>query len=243
MASRFLRNSSPLFFISALLGVTLGMPNTGCGGSGVSTDPVQVRVTEFVTLADLQGPLPGAEVCETDTDNCLMTDEEGRVTIDLPSDTEVSYTITKEGFGSYLISDVNDGRLDHRFIMYTDEELARLAPLMGTTYPWTDTGLILLRVYSEPGVVFDLLGQANEPFYFSDGDTPSTDLDATTADGRGGFTDVAEGEYQVEFVDPSSALCRPFTAWPGDEDNRVKVPVKAGFISWASMACGQAETP
>ncbi len=241
MLNRMLRNSSPFLFISALLGVALGIPNTGCG-SGESTDPVQVRVTEYVTLSDLQGPLPGAEVCETDTDNCLMTDEEGRVIIDLPSDTEVSYTITKEGFGSYLISDVNDGRLDHRFIMYSDEELARQAPLMGTTYPWTNTGIMLLRVYSEPGVVFDLIGQANEPFYFSNGDTPSTDLDATTADGRGGFTDLAEGEYQVEFVDPL-VLCRPFTAWPGDMDNRVKVPVKPGYISWASMACGQAETP
>ncbi len=241
MLKRMLRNSSPYLFISALLGVALGIPNTGCG-SGVSTDPVQVRVTEYVTLSDLQGPLPGAEVCETDTDNCLITDEEGRVIIDLPSDTEVSYTITKEGFGSYLISDVNDGRLDHRFIMYSDEELARQAPLMGTTYPWTNTGIMLLRVYSEPGVVFDLIGQANEPFYFSDGDTPSTELDATTADGRGGFTDLAEGEYQVEFVDPQ-VLCRPFTAWPGDMDNRVKVPVKPGYISWASMACGQAETP
>jgi hypothetical protein len=217
------------------------MPNTGCG-SGVSTDPVSVGVSEYVTLSDLQGPLPDAEICETDTDNCVMTDAEGMAIIELPSDSEVSYTITKEGFGSYLISDVNNGRLEHRFVMYGDEELARLAPLMGTTYPWTDTGIMILRVYSEPGVVFDLVGQPDTPFYFSNGDTPSTELDATTDDGRGGFTDLAEGEYQVEFVDPQ-VLCRPFTAWPGDMDNRVKVPVKPGYISYASMACGQAETP
>jgi hypothetical protein len=236
-----LRNTSPFLFISALLGVALGMPNTGCG-SGVSTDPVSVGVSEYVTLSDLQGPLPDAEICETDTDNCVMTDAEGMAIIELPSDSEVSYTITKEGFGSYLISDVNNGRLEHRFVMYGDEELARLAPLMGTTYPWTNTGIILLRVYSEPGVMFDLVGQSETPFYFSNGDTPSTELDATTSDGRGGFTDVAEGEYQVEFVDPQ-VLCRPFTAWPGDMDNRVTVPVKPGFISWASMSCAQAETP
>jgi len=236
-----LRDSRLLLVLSALLGVSLGMPNAGCGSSE-STDPVNVLVTEYVTLSDLEGPLPGAEVCRADTDDCVVTDEEGRALIELPSDSEVSYTITKEGYGSYLISDVNNGRLDHRFIMYGDEELARQAPLMGTTYPWTNTGFMLLRVYSEPGVVFDLIGQANEPFYFSDGDTPSTDLDATTADGRGGFTDLAEGDYQVEFVDPQ-VLCRPFTAWPGDMDNRVRVPVKAGYISWASMSCGQAPTP
>jgi hypothetical protein len=125
--------------------------------------------------------------------------------------------------------------------MYSDEELARLAPLMGTTYPWTDTGIMILRVYSEPGVMFDLVGQANQPFYFIDGDTPSTELDATTADGRGGFTDLAEGQYQVEFID--NQVCKAFTAWPGDMVNSVKVPIKAGYISWSSMACGQSPTP
>lgn len=243
MVSRNLQTSSLFLVLSALLGVSLGMPNAGCGGSGESTEPVSVRVTEYVTLADLQDPMPGAEVCQTDTDNCVMTDAEGMATIQLPSDSEVSYTITKEGYGSYLISDVNNGRLEHWFYMYSDEELVRLASLMGTTYPWTDTGIIILRAYSEePGVVFDLVGQSNEPFYFADGDTPSTELDATTDDGRGGFTDVAEGEYQVEFID-SQALCRSFTAWPGDMDNRVKVPVKAGYISYSSMSCGQAQTP
>ena len=242
MVSRNISSPRLFLLISALLGVSLGMPNAGCGDSSVSTDPVSVGVTEYVSLSDLQGPLPGAEVCETDTNNCVMTDAEGLATINLPSDTDVSYTITKEGFGSYLISDLNNGRLEHRFVMYGDEELARLAPLMGTTYPWTDTGIIILRVYSEPGVVFDLVGQANEPFYFADGDTPSTELDGTTDDGRGGFTDVAEGEYQVEFID-SQVACRPFTAWPGDMDNRVRVPVKAGFISYSSMSCGQTQTP
>ncbi|HET6417100.1 MAG TPA: hypothetical protein VFG22_12455 [Polyangiales bacterium] len=241
MVGRSTSNSSLFLVLSALLGVSLGIPNAGCGDSGESRTPVAVRVTEYVNLADLEGPMPDAEVCETDTENCVITDEEGRASIELPSDTEVSYTITKEGYGSYLVSDVNTGRLDHRFIMYSDEELARLAPLMGTTYPWTDTGIMILRVYSEPGVMFDLVGQSNQPFYFIDGDTPSTELDATTADGRGGFTDLAEGQYQVEFID--NQVCKAFTAWPGDMANSVKVPVKAGYISWSSMACGQSPTP
>ena len=242
MISRNFSNLASFLVLSAAFGALLALPNTGCGDSSAPTAPVTVRVTEYINLANLETPMPDAEVCETDTTNCTMTDAEGMATIQLPSDSEVSYTITKEGYGSYLIPDVNNGRLDHRFYMYSDEELARLAPLMGTTYPWTDTGIIILRVYSEPGVVFDLVGQPNEPFYFADGETPSTELDGTTDDGRGGFTDLAEGEYQVEFVDPQ-VLCRPFTAWPGDMDNRVKVPVKAGYISYSSMSCGQASTP
>lgn len=241
MIARNLNYSTLFLVVWAIAGTSLGLSNGGCG-SGENTSPATIRVTEYLSQSNLNTPMPDATICQTDTENCVMTDAEGMATIELPSDSEVSYTITKEGYGSYLISDVNDGRVDHRFIMYGDEELARLAPLMGTTYPWTDTGIMILRVYSEPGVVFDLVGQSDTPFYFSNGDTPSTELDATTADGRGGFTDLAEGEYQVEFVDPQ-VLCRSFTAWPGDMDNRVKVPVKPGYISYASMACGQAETP
>ena len=235
MIRRNFSNLASFLVLSAAFGALLALPNTGCGDSSAPTAPVTVRVTEYINLANLETPMPDAEVCETDTTNCTMTDAEGIATINLPDESEVSYTITKEGYGSYLFSDVNDGRLNTRVIMYSDEELARLAPLMGTTYPWTDTGIMILRVYSEPGVMFDVVGQSNQPFYFIDGDTPSTELDATTADGRGGFTDLAEGQYQVEFID--SQVCGAFTAWPGDMDNSVKVPVKAGYISYASMSC------
>jgi len=222
----------------------LALPNTGCGDSEVATAPVTVRVTEYITLANLETPMPDAEVCETDTTNCTMTDAEGMATINLPDESEVSYTITKEGFGSYLVSDVNNGRLEHWFWMYNDEELTRLAGLMGTTYPWTDDGIIIMRAHSEASVMFDLVGESNIPFYFLDGNTPSTDLDSTTSDGRGGFTDVAAGEYEVELVGAEVAIdCRAFTAWPTEIKNRVRVPVKAGYISYASMSCEQASSP
>lgn len=70
------------------------------------------------------------------------------------------------GYGSYLVSDVTDQRLEHWFFISNHEELARQAELMGTTYPW-----------------------------------------------------------------------------PGDMDNRVRVPVKAGYISHASMSCGETSEP
>lgn len=224
--------------ISILVGAPFVSSMTGCGDSGEPPTEVSVRVTEYVSLSDLQGPLPDAEVCETDTNNCVTTDAEGIAIIELPSDSEVSYTITKEGFGSYLITDVTNTELEHGFWMYPDQELERLAELMGTTYPWTDTGVILLRAYTDPGVVFDLVGESNTPFYFVTGDTPSTEVESTTQDGRGGFTDLAPGDYQVDFAG-APVLCQPFTTWPGDVDNRVKIPVKAGYISYSSMSCGQ----
>lgn len=246
MAASNVHRSGLSLALSALVGTSLVLPNTGCGGSSEPPTEVTVRVTEFVALSDLEDPMPGAEVCETDTNNCVRTDETGLATIELPSDSEVSYTITKEGYGSYLVSDVTNADLEHWFWMYTEEELARLSQLMGTTYPWTDSGIVLLRVYNgvnnEPGVMFDLVGESNNQFYFVNGDTPSTGIDATTQDGRGGFTDVTAGEYQVEFRN-AQIPCRAFTAWPGDMDNRVRVPVKAGYISYSSMSCGTAPVP
>jgi hypothetical protein len=223
-------------FLSAGIGALLALPNTGCGGPSESPVPVTVKVTEYIALADLRTPMPGAEVCETDTTNCTTTDDQGLATIELPANADVSYAITKEGYGSYLISDVTDARLEHWFIMYNHEELARQAELMGTTYSWTDTGIIILRAYTEPGVMFDMIGQSNNQFYYLNGDTPSTELDGTAGDGRGGFTDVAEGEYQVEFLE-APVIYTASTTWPGDMDNRVRDPVKAGYISYASMSC------
>ena len=105
--------------------------------------------------------------------------------------------------------------------MYSDEELARLAPLMGTTYPWTDTGIMILRAYSEePGVVFDVVGQSNRAVLLRR--WRHAEHRARCHDRRtGGAASpmLQKDEYQVEFID-SQALCGAFTAWPGDMDNQ-----------------------
>jgi hypothetical protein len=235
MTSRNFINRTSFLILSAGLGVLL-LPNAGCGGSGSGGEPVTVRVTEFVDRSNLEQPMVGAQVCETDTTNCTTTDAEGMATINLPADVDVSYTITKEGFASYLVSDVNTGKLLIWTWMYPEEEVTRLAGLIGTTFPGTGDGLIIIRAFTDPGVMFDLVGEPNEPFYFIDGDTPSREIDATTEDRRGGFTDVAPGEYQFD-VFGAPGPCQPFVVWPGDQDDRFKVPVKADYISWVSVTC------
>lgn len=242
MISRNTRNPTSFLILCTAVGASFVLPAAGCGGSDQEQVAVAVRVTEYVTTADQEGPMVDAEVCETDTDNCVMTGEDGRVMLNLPDNSEISYTITKEGYGSYLVSDVTDSRIEHWFRMYNDEEVERLAGLMGTTYP-LNGGIIVLRAYSdEPGVMFDLVGESANQFYFLNGNTPSTEIDSTTADGRGGFTDLGDGVHEVDFVaDPVN--CRDFSAWPSDVDNRVKVPVKAGYISYASMSCGAGTAP
>ena len=237
MTSRSFTNLTSFLVLSAGLGALLVLPATGCGDSEAPPRaPVSVRVTEFIDQSDLQRPMPGAEVCEIDTTNCTMTDEDGMATIDLLADAEVSYTITKEGFASYLWSDVNNGQLEHWTWMFPEEEVTRLAGLIGTTFPGTGDGLIIIRAFTDPGVMFDLVGESNEPFYFLDGGTPSRDIDATTEDRRGGFTDVAPGEYQIDVIG-APGPCQPFVVWPGDQADRFKLLVRAGFISWVSVTC------
>ena len=236
MTSRNFSNLTSFLVLSAGLGALLVLPGTGCADSEAPRAPVSVRVTEFIAESDRERPMPGAEVCELDTDNCTMTDEDGMATINLLADAEVSYTVTKEGFASYLWSDVNTGKLKGWTWMFPEEEVTRLAGLIGTTFPGTGDGLIIIRAFTDPGVMFDLVGESNEPFYFLDGRTPSRDIDATTDDKRGGFTDVAPGEYQFDVIG-APGPCRPFTVWPGDQDDRFKVLVRAGFISWVSVTC------
>ena len=242
MTSRNAFKPTSFLVLCTVLGASFALPNTGCGASDEPQAAVSVRVTEYVTLADQVNPMVDAEVCETDTENCVMTGEDGMAMINLPDNAEVSYTITKEGYGSYLVSDVTDSRIEHWFRMYNDEEVERLAGLMGTTYP-LDGGIILLRGYSDdPGVMFDLVGGSSNQFYFLTGDTPSTEIDSTTADGRGGFTDLADGVYEVDFVG-APVECRDFSSWPSEVANRVRVPVKDGYISYSSMSCGTETVP
>ena len=60
---------------------------------------LSVTVTDAPSFEDFSGPpLEGVELCETDTTNCAMTDADGLASLMLPTDQEVSYTLSKEGY-------------------------------------------------------------------------------------------------------------------------------------------------
>ena len=84
-------------------------------------------------------PLEGVEVCETDTDNCAVTNKSGTATIDLPANQEISYTFEKEGYGPYLVGDVTDETFEgtHGVAMFSDAVWAEEALTLGIEYPWT----------------------------------------------------------------------------------------------------------
>jgi len=85
-------------------------------------------------------------------------------------------------------------------------------------------------------VAFDLVDETATAVYIDEAGNPNPDLTATTSFGQGAFLEVTPGEHQVEFGGVFTN-CTAWTGWPGDAANRIKVPVRAGYYSYASMNC------
>lgn len=244
----------PFVFCTLLLAITIGCGEesdgtggtggtAGSGGSGGSdTATLSVMTTEAQGLAPLGPALEGVKLCEADTTNCATTDAAGMASITLPADQEVSYTLEKDGYAPYLVADVTDNELFQTgpWAMYSDALLVELLAELGIDSPVG--GQIILRAVSGTviegiaGVTFDLVGETATPFYNEQNWTPSFDLTETTTIGQGGFAEQATGEYQVEYGG-TAANCSVQIGWPGDAQDRVEVPVRAGYITFGTMLC------
>ena len=86
------------------------------------------------------------------------------------------------------------------------------------------------------GATYDLLNETAELYYRDEAGIATPGLTATTSNGQGDFVEVPPGEYQVEFGG-TAMNCTPGFGWPGDAAQRIKVPVRVGYISWGSMNC------
>lgn len=219
------------------------------------------EVTESLPEAAV-APSQGVEICEADTDNCETTDGFGRATIQVPPNREVAFTLTKEGYGSLLVPDVSDETYGPYGLgdgspaswrMHRDEELEAVAQQLGTPYPW-EGGIVGLRVADPlgfPGVTFTAVGSTSdvvsESYYFdSAAEEYSLELEATTRimSGwtlpvlEGGFTEVSPGEQQFEFGGTANDCPRLSWAWPvPGQPRQIRVPVRAGYLSYGSMVC------
>jgi len=121
--------------------------------------------------------------------------------------------------------------------MITDEEWAGLVEAGGGVWSPSISGVIVLgQVPFIAGVTYDLVDETATAVYFDEAGNLNPDLTATTSWGEGTFLEVTPGEYQVEFGG-TATNCSPLTAWPGDAANRLRVPVLAGYFSYASMNC------
>jgi hypothetical protein len=197
-----------------------------------------------LTVVVSEDPIPGGvllegvQVCEAGTDNCVMTEANGEATLMVPVDQEISYTLTKEGYASWLRADVvpADG-LTYRLGMWTEQTATNQHEGVGASYPMRGTGSIWMQVVPNAiGATFDLVDATGEPFYAAPGGGWVPLYTATTTWGWGGFTEVTPGEYQVE-VGGEVEKCVPNEAWPGNDQKRIRIPVREGYITLASASC------
>ena len=205
----------------------------------VHTVDLTVSVTEVLSPDDVRGgpPLGGVELCETDTANCATTDAIGFAQITLPADQEISYTLSKDGYGPFLLADVTDEAFDGTTpSMRSDALLSDFSEILMIQYPWAGGSLFLRERDLMAGVTFDLTGETAQAYYLDEEGMPALDLTATTTNGRGGFVELSPGEHQVEFGG-TATNCIPHLGWPGNAANRVTVPVRAGHITIVSMQC------
>jgi hypothetical protein len=215
-----------------------------------AVDTVQVRIV----VAGEEGPLEGALVCQTGTTNCVTTDAIGDATLgQLPANEKLSYTVEKQGYGSLLYpivtgSSGTSASLDSNMI--TDEVLTQQLANLDSFYPLRDTGGI--RVIITPrfaGATFRLLNATGKAWYSDEEGNMSSELEATTSGegccGSGGFIEVGPGVFQIE-IGGTAESCTLSTSfgtargWPGDEVNRIEVPVREGFFTRAVLVCAKA---
>lgn len=228
---------------------------TGGDGGGGGDAGVQYRLR--LSAAEPDGsiaPVQDVEVCEADTENCAMSDEFGVAAIDVPADQEILFTIEKEGYGKWLTADVSDEAREQGVVsrrMHTNAQLEAVAGQLGIEYPWTGgiVGLVRFPTVAQGGLTFapvgSTVGQVGDEFYYDGAmEEYSADLQATSAFdgagyvlplGDGGFTEITPGEQQFEFGG-TAGDCAVSWAWPGDTANTIRLPVREGYRTYASMS-------
>jgi hypothetical protein len=221
----------------------------GCNEVWSPPSEMVVRVVERVD--GNERPIAGAEICWTDSTNCVLTDALGQADLALPSEPKFSYTITKEGYESLLRADIVDQDYDVRptYRLFGNEATTDWMDSLESQYPMVGTGSVAVSVGFE-GATFDLVDATGKGFYEVDGvtvrlacdDAPGEPcLDATTAQGQGGFVEVAPGEFQIELGGTAADRCFAGQAWPGDDPNRISVPIREGFFTLADVVCTAAK--
>ncbi|MBW2548930.1 MAG: hypothetical protein JRE82_17270 [Deltaproteobacteria bacterium] len=222
-----------------------GAAGMGGGGTGGDGGAAGAKVALSVSVTEAEGVSPtvrgpafeGVELCETDTTNCATTDADGRAEIMVSANQEISYTLKKDGYAPFLVGDVADETLLRSlWPMFSDAMLADAAEAVEIPYPLTGGILGLQVLPSMAGVTFDLLDETGIQYYADEAGIDTLGLTATTTIGSGGFYEVSSGEPQVEFGG-TATNCTPSIAWPGDAANRIKVPVRVGYVSYGSMVC------
>jgi hypothetical protein len=215
----------------------------GCNEVDEPPPDVLIRAFEYKGPNDPTPPFAGVQVCQTDTDNCTWTEEDGEARLALWPEERIALSAAKEGYLSLLQPYVPDAPACGRqctvtFVMFSDEDVARDFESLQSPYPQRDTGSVTIFVNPPPfpGATFTLVTATGKAFYEEGNGTLHLELEATPPSGMGGFVDVSPGDHQIE-LGGSAQDCAPALAWPGDRSNRITVPIRAGHWTTAGVVC------
>jgi hypothetical protein len=221
----------------------------------------------FVSNNPADPPLEGVEVCaeyEDATKRCETSDAAGRATLEVRTNTPFTLTVERQGYGSQIfgwtIGEQHYGASWYpdepisNFVLWPDAQLAAVAAELETPYPLLEDGMVGLTCCAEEevvlaGVTFAPVGptidDVGDAFYatappdqYSLGlvETPAAFLWPSAMPLlEGGFTKVAPGVQQFE-ISGAVGNCRG-GGWPSDTANRIRVPVRAGFITRGYFNC------
>lgn len=241
---------------STILTIIAALAVTGCGESSDQSAPAATVGFELEVIAFEPGEddltVSGAEVCVADTSNCGTTDANGLVELTLPANSEVTLTVTADGYSPVLspqlTPDVDSTEI--RTALLTESVTMLLAGVLGTPYPFEDVGAIAISALTAPitasdngipGVTCVLGNEAT--YYLDENGFPSFDLTATTRpDGVCGYVEMAPGEYEIS-LGGTASNCAPISAWPGSGPDSIRLPVRAGFFTQAFVACDAVGEP
>jgi hypothetical protein len=217
----------------------LVFPAMGCGEeTTLSTAPVVMTALSWDAEAEVRVPLGGAQLCQTDVINCAPTDSSGVATIQKTVGREISYTLHKEGYASYLFADILPPTGSEPVItMLTDQLLANQHERLMSPYPLEDKGEIAIELHPPfGGATFTLVRTTGKAYYVDEEQNWDADLTETTSEGRGGFLEVRPGTFQIELGGTAQG-CVPGFGWPGNGKDTMMVPVEEGYRTFATVRC------
>ncbi|MGB5695718.1 MAG: hypothetical protein WBM46_08710 [Polyangiales bacterium] len=182
--------------------------------------------------------MEGVKVCLVDSDVCVLTDAVGSATSQAPVGQELSATFEKEGYASYVVPVVIPADpAVLTFGMATVERWEALHDLVMSPFPLEGTGdIVVVSTPGFAGATLDLGDATGKVYYYNEEGNWDADLPATTSYGWGGFTEVSPGEVQVDFGGTAEG-CIPTVGWPGDVENSVRMPIRAGYITDVFVSC------
>lgn len=219
----------------ALAGMVGGVA-AGCGGDGTEQT---VAITVYVTEVTSDEADPDTEVCVVEPAGlgCGTTDATGRVTLEVPAETDVVFRSTRTdrvpGIFPYT-----SGTTAAEIEVDTVEPILAEALLLGAGVTAVEgTGMILLLARGPSGGGAEAagmtfaLGAGDGPFYF-EGSQPMPELTETTSAGAVAWANLPPGDYTITAA--GAARCTTRVGLDAGAD-RTGVRIEAGALTFVRL--------